>query len=72
MKLTTSVCSVFNKATTCKKSLGMDIDTVDRPDGVVGYQKVEEKVKEEEEERNCIVLPPPRFEVELPNLMLDY
>ena len=61
-----SVCSVFNKATTCKKSLGMDIDTVDRPDGVVGYQK------EEEEERNCIGLPPPRFEVELPNLMLDY
>ena len=50
----------------------MDIDTVDRPDGVVGYQKVEEEVKEEEEERNCIVLPPPRFEVELPNLMLDY
>ena len=50
----------------------MDIDTVDRPDGVVGYQKVEEEVKEEEEERNCIGLSPPRFEVELPNLMLDY
>ena len=72
MKLTTSVCSVFNKATTCKKNLEMDIDTVDKPDGVadrldgvIGDQKVEEEEKEYE---GVTLL----YSVELPNLMLDY
>ena len=51
----------------------MDIDTVDKPDGVadrldgvIGDQKVEE---EEEKEYEGVTL---LYSVELPNLMLDY
>ena len=42
----------------------MDIDTVDRLDGVIGDQKVEEETEYE----GVILL----YSVELPNLMLDY
>ena len=62
-----------------QKNLEMDIDTVDRPDGVVDRLDGvvdrldgvigDQKVEEEEKEYEGVTL---LYSVELPNLMLDY